>query len=272
MALIVLGSRRTSALFPAGYVPKSILLGDVFPGFNSDIIPLCISSTISAGGSASSGKEVYSCGWGTNSGNYSIGGIIAFLINASGGGEWRNGSYTSINGLSTRGSASAVGNGIYLPHYFRYNWKELQNTIKSGTVICWLQKGNKSGSDPTRGYRFKSIMNGDVFPGFTDKVIPITGRYSVSGGAYDLHGSGQSTDDVSFSNSVSINGKTAISISGYEHTDANPGISGNGGAGASISADATGYQLFLPYFYNFDYAALKAGVKSGTISDWLEKL
>lgn len=264
MALIVMSSRRSSGMFPPGYIPKTIRTDGDFPGFGNGIIPLCIKASLSVSGSGES--------WGKKSNELKVNNERALRLTGDGGGFWYEGTYSEGGKVTSNGSVNLTGTGMYLPYYYGYNWARIQSEVQSGNVIAWLQKGNRTGPDPISGYRFKSIKLGNIFPGFGADVIPITLEESVHGDAYGHGGSGQEDDTEKFSKTKKINNVTALSIDGKENTSVDASIPGNGGAGASISGTGTGFQLFLPYFYDFDYTAIQSGISSGTVSDWLERI
>lgn len=109
------------------------------------------------------------------------------------------------------------------------------------------------------GYKFKAIVLGDIWKGFSDNVIPICQDISGTGGTQ--HTGGGST---SWNGSTAVNGKIALNF-GYS-------IGGLAQYNNIImTSRSTGYSIFLPVFFNFDWDKIKSTVKSGTITCWLEK-
>lgn len=127
--------------------------------------------------------------------------------------------------------------------------------IKGGGVSSWfinIPKGN---------WVLKSTAKGDTFPGFSDNVIPLCIDVSES---YSGHSVNNTSGQMSDSRTVKVNGKSVFYIYGhmsFEIARAQSWLDGNGNAKS----------IFLPVYYNFDLTAVQQGVKSGTISTWLEK-
>ena len=113
---------------------------------------------------------------------------------------------------------------------------------------------------PEGNWTLKSTKNGDVFPGFSDKVIPLTADFSNSFSDYSVN---CTSGNMSNSRSASVNGKTVFYFYGHMKFDI---------ARSQAWLDGNGYAkgVFLPFYYNFDLTATQAGVKSGTITTWLE--
>lgn len=265
--------------FPLGYFLQSIVLGDTFPGFDSTVIPLIVTASLTASGSRSAGGDASNTGTWSDTKKYTLNSNDGLKVDASGHGEWRQGTYTRINGLSNSGRTTGTGYGIWLPPLFGYDYDLLKETVTSGTVTAWLKKGSGDKHTPKGMWKLKSTKNGDSWTGYTSNVIPLTAQYSASSYAGYLRGSGQDYADIPNANydapfgaSRSENGKTIISLSGSASTSANTEIAGNGGAGVYLSGSVTIYEAFLPYFYNFDYTALQNNYsKGGTVVEWLEK-
>lgn len=111
------------SIFPSGYKFKALALGDTFPGFGPDIIPICSDVLASGSGSASNT-------WVSFSGQYPYNGKNAAYLSAR---------VCNVNGQTS--SATAYAYNVFLPIFFNFNYALLQNTVKTGTITAWLQRG-----------------------------------------------------------------------------------------------------------------------------------
>ena len=114
---------------------------------------------------------------------------------------------------------------------------------------------------PDGKWILKSTAKKDTWPGFSDNVIPLCIDVSAS---YSGHSVNNTSGQMSDSRTVNVNGKSVFYIYGhmsFEIARAQSWLDGNGNAKS----------IFLPVYYNFDLTAVQQGVKSGTISTWLEK-
>lgn len=114
------------------------------------------------------------------------------------------------------------------------------------------------------GYEWKSTALGDVFPGWSADIIPICINVS-KGTSYSIDYASGSRNMGSKTSSSSINGKT----SAYASTSFATYSTAGGSVSGTVTANS--YSVFLPYFYNFDFDAIKQNIKSGTCTVWLEK-
>lgn len=125
---------------PAGnwQIKNALLNGDVWPGFSSNVIPLCMNLTASFSGGATGGTNSNSVSYSFST-NPTINGIGAGSITGSGRGGV-NKSFTS--GQQATGSASGSINiyNVWLPRYFNNDLTALQAGITSGTISMWLEK------------------------------------------------------------------------------------------------------------------------------------
>lgn len=249
--------------FPAGYKVQSTILGDTFPGFNSDVIPLVMSASASLSGGISSGTS-----------DIRFNDIVAGSL--SGGGYYtEGGSWYSVNSVSTSKSGSGAVTGIFLPYYFNYDYEAIKNSVTSGTCIVWLRKG--LGIDITpKGHiwKLKSTKNGDVFPGFGDRVLPITITPSSASGSNSYHNTAHFDSSPSSSTTASasrtINGITALSGSCTTYLSQSMGACDSHYTDIYSSVSVSAKNLFLPYFYRFNWDSIKANITSGTVVEWFE--
>lgn len=125
--------------------------------------------------------------------------------------------------------------------------------------------GGFGGLFPSDYTKMKSTALGDVFPGWTADIIPICITVETSTSFSINFESGQRGYGDQNS-SKTINGKTAV----YGRT-ASLGVYCT--ATGRVYGDTKGwaYSVFLPYFYNFDFDAIKRNVRSGTCTVWLER-
>lgn len=118
------------------------------------------------------------------------------------------------------------------------------------------------------GYNVRSTLLGNTFPGFADaNAIPLVVDAGVSTPSYSSWIS--PIDSATYT--LSYNGITAGSFRVG-------GGSYDGGSRYEVKSKSekkrgtsTFYGIYLPYFYNYNYNAIKSAVKSGTCSVWLYK-
>lgn len=118
--------------FPDGYSLHSTALGETFPGFGSNIIPICINASLSR--SWTEGKD---SGGGKNGSqnvrtNVSYNGKTA-LTTIGDVDVWRA-------STSAGASYSSDAYSIFLPFFFNFDYSAIQSNITSGTITVWLQK------------------------------------------------------------------------------------------------------------------------------------
>ena len=117
---------------------------------------------------------------------------------------------------------------------------------------------------PKGNWVFKATSTGDSFPGFSNDVIPLAMNTSASGGDHDQTNGG----GLSCSGTASINGKEAC----YSHGS----FRGTQFTGHThpvwVDSSARANSVFLPWFYNMDLTAVQNGIKSGTITAWMQKV
>ena len=112
--------------FPDGWSLHATALGETFPGFGSNVIPVCMNQSEWANG------YFY---WdavqvGVNDGkSNSINGNTSAAVNYK---KKANGSHFA--------DITLAANNLFLPAFFGFNWTAIQNNIKSGTITVWLTK------------------------------------------------------------------------------------------------------------------------------------
>lgn len=109
---------------------------------------------------------------------------------------------------------------------------------------------------PSGTWVFKSTKNGNTWPGFSSKVIPLTMQRGASASGSSLGGI---TGNVYDSKVNNVN---------YVYLNTSKGSS-NGQVG--MNSSATNDYAFLPYAYNMDLTSVQNNITSGTITCWLEK-
>ena len=126
------GGSAFGGLFPAGYSKmKSTALGDVFPGWSADIIPICInvSSSTDWSVSFSSGQR----GYGTQSTSRSLNSKTASS------GSTDIGVYCTADGR-TYGTIHSYGYSVFLPFFYNFDFDAIKRNVTSGTCTVWLEK------------------------------------------------------------------------------------------------------------------------------------
>ena len=105
--------------FPDGWSLHATALGETFPGFGSNVIPV-----------AMNGKS-RNYHWGRNNGSHteSINGVAAYGFN-----------YNSHDPATEGSEGSSYAYNLFLPAFFGFDWTAIQNNIKSGTITVWLKK------------------------------------------------------------------------------------------------------------------------------------
>lgn len=112
--------------FPDGWSLHATALGETFPGFGNNVIPVCMNQSEWANG------YFY---WdaaqiGVNDGkSNSINGATSASVNYK---KNANGSHFADITLGA--------NNLFLPAFFGFNWTAIQNNIKSGTITVWLTR------------------------------------------------------------------------------------------------------------------------------------
>ena len=112
-------SRANKLHFPDGWSLHATALGEGFPGFGSNVIPVCMNGA----------SRTYS--WGRNVGSHSeyINGKTAYGFN-----------YNSHDPATEGSEGSSYAYNLFLPAFFGFDWTAIQNNIKSGTITVWLTK------------------------------------------------------------------------------------------------------------------------------------
>ena len=112
--------------FPDGWSLHATALGESFPGFGSNVIPVCMNVRYSGDGGQywdDTHVNVHVSGSASINGNT----VTAASYNKNG-----NGGHTGIFG--------GWANNIFLPAYYGFNWSAIQSSITSGTITVWLTK------------------------------------------------------------------------------------------------------------------------------------
>lgn len=127
--------------------------------------------------------------------------------------------------------------------------------------------GGFGGLFPSDYTKMKSTALGDTFPGWEADIIPIC--ISTSASTYkNFDAPAGTTNQGTISGSKTFNGKTVASVSSGSITCTNS----TGTTAVRIpNINANAYSVFLPYFYDFDFDAIKRNVTSGTCTVWLER-
>ena len=125
---------------PAGnwQIKNAPLNGDVWPGFSSNVIPLCMNLTASFSGGATGGNNSNSVSYTINT-TPQINSINAGTITGNGRGGV-NKSFTSGQAATASVSGSVEIYNVWLPRYFNNDLTALQTGITSGTISIWLEK------------------------------------------------------------------------------------------------------------------------------------
>ncbi|MEA4875393.1 hypothetical protein, partial [Anaerorhabdus sp.] len=117
---------KSDGFFPAGYKFKSVALGNKFPGFNNNVIPIAMDLN-------GSGGTQHTGGGGTSwNGSSKINNETALTFGYSIGG------LAQYNNIIMTSRATAYS--VFLPYFFAFDYEKIKNTIKSGNVTCWLEK------------------------------------------------------------------------------------------------------------------------------------
>ena len=105
--------------FPDGWSLHATALGEAFPGFGSNVIPVCMNGA----------SRNYH--WGRNNGSFSeyINGKTAYGFN-----------YNCHDPATEGSEGSSYAYNLFLPAFFGFDWTAIQNNIKSGTITVWLTK------------------------------------------------------------------------------------------------------------------------------------
>ena len=112
---------------------------------------------------------------------------------------------------------------------------------------------------PSGTWETKSTVRGDSFPGFSSNVIPIAMNQTASSN----HGWSENTQ-------IGFSGSTTCAVNGKTSGKATASKGANVGS-TNWSTRVDVYNVYLPAFYNMDLTAVQNGVKSGTITVWLQK-
>ena len=119
-------SRANKLHFPDGWSLHATALGETFPGFGSNVIPVCMNQSEWANGyfywdavqiGVNDGKS--------NSINGNTSAAVNYKKNA-------NGSHFADITLGA--------NNLFLPAFFNFDWNKIQSSITSGTITVWLTK------------------------------------------------------------------------------------------------------------------------------------
>lgn len=118
--------------FPRGYSLHSTALGETFPGFGSNVIPICIDASLSR--SWTDGKN---SGGGKN-GSQNVRTTVSYngktaLTTVGDADVWRVDTSAGV-------SYSSAAYAIFLPVFFNFDYSAIQANITSGTITVWLQK------------------------------------------------------------------------------------------------------------------------------------
>lgn len=112
-------SRANKLHFPDGWSLHSTALGETFPGFGSNVIPVCRNGQ---------SRTYY---WGRNNGSHTeyINGGAAYGFN-----------YNSHDPATEGSEGSSYAYNLFLPAFFGFDWNKIQSSITSGTITVWLTK------------------------------------------------------------------------------------------------------------------------------------
>lgn len=119
-------SRANKLHFPDGWSLHATALGETFPGFGSNVIPVAMNQSEWANG------YFY---WdavqiGVNDGkSNSINGVTSASVNYK---KNANGSHFADITLGA--------NNLFLPAFFGFDWNKIQSSITSGTITVWLTR------------------------------------------------------------------------------------------------------------------------------------
>ena len=112
--------------FPDGWSLHSTALGETFPGFGSNVIPVCMNQGSTATGWLYWDNTNFSVNDGrSNSINGNTSAAVNYKKNA-------NGSHFADITLSA--------NNLFLPAFFGFDWSAIQTSITSGTITVWLTR------------------------------------------------------------------------------------------------------------------------------------
>ena len=133
--------------------------------------------------------------------------------------------------------------------------------------------GGFGGLFPSEYPKMKSTaIDGGTFPGWDADIIPIC--ISTSASTYkNFDAPAGTTNQGTISGSRTINGKTVASVSSGSITCTNP----TGTTAVRIpNINSNAYSIFLPYFYDFDFDAIKNAKSSirsiaTACTVWLER-
>lgn len=115
---------------------------------------------------------------------------------------------------------------------------------------------------PEGDWVLKSTAFGDTFPGYGSNIIPLVVE-SMGASAYINYGT--AGNGRHYHGYAKINNRNAV------HQDEM--INGDGEILPQVWAWATGYNLFIPAFYDYDLSATQAGTTDTSIkiTAWLQK-
>lgn len=136
MAVIIHGSGNggIGASFPIDYPNmKSTALGDTFPGWEADIIPICITlnGTTNKYIDAPPGQT----NQGAITGNETLNGKTVASITSDGIVV-----YSTANSKTRIDNVQFFAHSIFLPYFFNFDFDAIKNTIRSGTCTVWLER------------------------------------------------------------------------------------------------------------------------------------
>lgn len=112
-------NRANRLHFPDGWSLHATALGESFPGFSSNVIPVAMN------GASRNYK------WGRNVGSHSeyINGTTAYGFN-----------YNSHDPATEGSEGSSYAYNLFLPAFFNFDWDKIQSSITSGAITVWLTK------------------------------------------------------------------------------------------------------------------------------------
>lgn len=126
---------------PAGYMMKAVALGDTFPGFGANVIPLCINAAASAHCSGGGGfMTISASASGTAALAYNGRNAVTAYVKSNMSCDYEATGGSSATRSYCGGTCSMTASNIWLPDLFDYDFTAIQNSVTSGTVTVWLEK------------------------------------------------------------------------------------------------------------------------------------
>ena len=119
-------------LFPAGFKWKSTALGDTFPGYSDNVIPIAMNRQ------ATKSDGYFTLGTGSQ-------GVGDITTTQSLNGKKTTDSkvhlhYSSSNSRLSYSSVFSNAYSVFLPFLYNFDFNALKNSVKSGTPTVWLEK------------------------------------------------------------------------------------------------------------------------------------